>query len=75
MRQVLPGVSRADSWVRPDFCGTPPFVPGIGLPSVFSRGPHLDLQMTQFRFVLWLSNIPLYICTTSSLSIRLSMDT
>ena len=31
------------------------------------------LQMTQFRSFLWLSNIPLYICTTSSLSIRLSM--
>ena len=27
-----------------------------------------------FRFFLWLSNIPLYICATSSLSIHLSMD-
>ena len=33
----------------------------------------MSLQMTQFRSFLWLSNIPLYICTTSSLSIRLSM--
>ena len=32
-----------------------------------------SLQMTQFRSLLWLSNIPLYICTTSSLSIRLLM--
>ena len=32
-----------------------------------------SLQMTQFRFFLWLSNIPLYVCTTSSLSICLSM--
>ena len=31
------------------------------------------LQMTQFRSFLWLSNIPLHICTTFSLSIRLSM--
>ena len=37
-------------------------------------GPSTSLQMTQFRSFLWLSNIPLYICTTSSLSIRLSMD-
>ena len=32
-----------------------------------------SLQMTQFHSFLWLSNIPLYICTTSSLSIHLSM--
>ena len=32
-----------------------------------------SLQMTQFRSFLWLSNIPLYICTTSSISIRLLM--
>ena len=32
-----------------------------------------SLQMTQFCSFLWLSNIPLYICTTSSLSIRLLM--
>ena len=36
-------------------------------------GPSTSLQITQFRFFLWLSNIPLYICATSSLSIRLSM--
>ena len=40
-----------------------------------SLGPSTSLQMTQFRFFWWLSNIPLYICTTSSLSIRLSMGT
>ena len=37
-----------------------------------SLGPSTSLQMTQFHSFLWLSNIPLYICTTS-LSIRLSM--
>ena len=36
--------------------------------------PPTSLQMTQFRSFLWLRNIPLYICTTSSLSIRLSKD-
>ena len=39
--------------------------------------PSLDssasLQMIQFRSFSWVSNIPLYICTTSSLSIRLLM--
>ena len=38
-----------------------------------SLDPSTYLQMTQFRSFLWLSNIPSYICTTSSLSIRLSM--
>ena len=38
-----------------------------------SLGPSTSLQMTQFRSFLWLSNIPLYICATSSLSICLSM--
>ena len=38
-----------------------------------SLDPSTSQQMTQFRSFLWLSNIPLYICTTSSLSIRLSM--
>ena len=37
-------------------------------------GPSTSLQMTQFHSFLWLSDIPLYICTTSSLSIHLSMD-
>ena len=32
------------------------------------------LQMALFHSFLWLSSIPLYICTTSSLSIHLSMD-
>ena len=40
-----------------------------------SLGPSTSLQITQFRFSLWLSNIPLYICAMSSLSIHLSMDT
>ena len=31
-----------------------------------SLGPSTSLQMTQFHFFLWLSNIPLYICTTVS---------
>ena len=38
-----------------------------------SLDPSTSLQMTQFSSFLWLSNIPLYICTTSSLSIHLSM--
>ena len=37
-------------------------------------GPSTSLQITQFHFFLWLSNIPLYIFATSSLSIHLSMD-
>ena len=37
-------------------------------------GPSTSLRMTQFHSFLWLSDIPLYICTTSSLSIHLSMD-
>ena len=39
-----------------------------------SIGPSTSLQMTQFCSFLWLSNIPLYMCTTSSLSIHLSVD-
>ena len=38
-----------------------------------SLGPSMSLQMTQFHSFLWPSNIPLCVCTTSSLSIRLSM--
>ena len=38
-----------------------------------SRSIHLTI--TQFCFFLWLSNIPLCICVTSSLSIHLLMDT
>ena len=33
-----------------------------------------SLQMTQFHSFLWLSNNPLYICTSSSLAIPLSVD-
>ena len=39
-----------------------------------SLDPSTPLQMTKFHSFLWLSNIPLNICTTSSVSIRLSMD-
>ena len=38
-----------------------------------SLDPSTSLQIMQFRSFLWLSTIPLYICTTSSLSIHLSM--
>ena len=38
-------------------------------------GPSTSLQIVQICFFLWLSNIPLYICATSSLSIHPSMDT
>ena len=37
-----------------------------------SLGPSMLLQMALFPSFLWLSNIPLYICTTSSLSFPLS---
>ena len=37
--------------------------------------PSTSLQIIQFHFFLWLSNIPLYICATSSLSIHLLMET
>ena len=37
-------------------------------------GASTSLQIVQFHFFLWLSNIPLYICATSSLSIHLLMD-
>ena len=39
-----------------------------------SLSPSTSQQMTQFRSFLWLSDIPLYICATSSLSIHLLMD-
>ena len=38
-----------------------------------SLDPSTSQQKTQFHSFLWLSNIPLYICTTPSLSIRLSI--
>ena len=38
-------------------------------------GPSTSLQITQFRFFLWLSNIALCICATSSLTIHLLIDT
>ena len=38
-----------------------------------SLDPSRSQQMTQFRSFSWLSNIPLYIYTTTSLSIHLSM--
>ena len=34
-----------------------------------SLGPSTSLQMAQFCFFLWLSNVPVYICTIYSLSI------
>ena len=37
-------------------------------------GPPISLWMTQFCSFIWLSNILLYICTTSFLSIHLPMD-
>ena len=36
-------------------------------------GLSTSLELTQMRFFLWLSNIPLYICTTASLSTYLLM--
>ena len=40
-----------------------------------SLDPSTSQQMTQFHSFLWLSNIPLYICTMTSLSICLLMGT
>ena len=37
-------------------------------------GPSTSLQMTQFHSFSWLSNSPLYICSTPSLSIPLLMN-
>ena len=37
-------------------------------------GPSTSLQMTQYHSSLCMSNIPLHICSTSSLSIHLLMD-
>ena len=42
----------------------------LGLVDLESTKWPTFLQMTQFHSFLWLSNIPLYICTTSSLSIH-----
>ena len=39
-----------------------------------SLSPSMSLQMTQFCSFLWLSNVPLYICTIWYLSIPLLMD-
>ena len=36
-------------------------------------GPSTSLQITRFHFFSWLSNIPLYICATSSLSIHFDL--
>ena len=36
-------------------------------------GPSTSLHLTQFRSFLWLSNIPLYVCNTSSLTICLTV--
>ena len=38
-----------------------------------SVDPSMSQQMTQFCSFLWLINIPLYICTTTSFSIRPSV--
>ena len=51
------------------------FSPSDLLHSVWqSLGPSVSLLLTQFHSCLWMSNIPLYIFTTSSLSIPLLMD-
>ena len=39
-----------------------------------SLGPPKSLQMSQFHAFLWLSNVALYIRSTSSIFIPLSMD-
>ena len=38
-------------------------------------GPSTSLQITHFRFFSWLSNVPLFISATSSLSTHLSVNT
>ena len=39
-----------------------------------TSGSSTSLELTQIYSFLWLSNIPLYICTTTSVSIHLLMD-
>ena len=39
-----------------------------------NQNSHQNQNVTQTCFFLWLSNIPLYICTITSLSVHLSMD-
>ena len=41
----------------------------------YSQGPFLLLQVTAFHLFWWLSSIPLYICTTASLSNHLPRNT
>ena len=41
--------------------------------SGFTLGSSTSVQLTQIHLLLWLSNILLYVCTTTSLSIHLSM--
>ena len=44
----------------------------LHLDMVISRS--INVAANGILFFLWLSSIPLYICTTTSLSIHLSMD-
>ena len=46
----------------------------ISLGKISSKSIHV-VTSGKILFFLWLSNIPLYVCTTSSLSIHLLMDT
>ena len=70
-----PGLEPVSSALAGRFSTTaPPGKPYFSLfdllPFVWqSLGPSTSLQITQFSFFLWLSNIPLCICATSSLSI------
>ena len=63
------------SWFHPytltyDICLSLPHL----LHSVWQTlGPSVSLQITQSRFFLWLSDSPLYLCTTSSLPITVRL--
>ena len=47
----------------------------LSLGMIISRSPSMLLQMVLFNSFLWLSSVPLSVCTTSSLPIPLLMDT
>ena len=50
------------------------FSPWLSSLSMLPWGPFMLLQMALFHSFLWLSSIPLCICTISSLSINLSVN-
>ena len=58
-------------WCHPTISSS--VTPFSSCPQSLPVGLLMSLQMAQFHSFLWLSNIPLYICTTSTLFILLLM--